>query len=78
MAAKMQPGTELNTAVARMRTTGEALLREAQQADAVRTDVELADILRMVHGILLVSEQLPDNEAQSERMLDLIIAGLRP
>lgn len=78
MAKKLQEGTELNMAVGEMRAAGEMLLRRAQEAELVRTDVDLTDILRMVHGILMVNEQQPDSDAKSARMLDLVISGLRP
>jgi AcrR family transcriptional regulator len=78
MAKKSQEGTELHQAVTQMKSAGDVLLGRAQQAGLVRADVELTDILRMVHGILMVNERQPDSDAKSARMLDLVIAGLRP
>jgi AcrR family transcriptional regulator len=54
-----------------------ALLARAQQAGAVRTDVEIASILRLLNGIALATEQAPDGAAQAERLLSLVLDGLR-
>ncbi|MCU4183547.1 TetR/AcrR family transcriptional regulator [Acidiferrimicrobium sp. IK] len=78
MDKKMQEGTDLNLAVAEMKGSGQALLQRAQAAGRIRRDVALTDILRMVHGILMVNEQQADSDATSKRMLDVVIAGLRP
>jgi AcrR family transcriptional regulator len=51
------------------------LLARAQDAGAVRTDVEPADVLRLVHGVAMACESAPD---QAERLLSLVLDGLRP
>ena len=78
MAKKKQEGTDINLAATQVRAAGTALLERAQQAGAVRPDIEIGEVLRMVHAILIVTEEQPDSEAQSARMLDVVIAGLRP
>jgi AcrR family transcriptional regulator len=53
---------------------GEPLLRRAQDAGVVRTDVDFADVLHMVGGI----SKLPASEpGQIERILSIALDGLR-
>jgi AcrR family transcriptional regulator len=51
-----------------------ALLRRAQDAGAVRTDVDAPQVLRLVHGITLGSSAAP---AEAHVLLDIVIDGLR-
>lgn len=53
----------------------DALVRAAQDAGAVRRDVETRDILRMAYGIAVTSEGAPESR---ERMLTVMFDGLRP
>ena len=39
--------------------------------------MRLNDVLKMVHGIVLVTEGAPDGDERAERMLDLLIGGVR-
>jgi AcrR family transcriptional regulator len=59
----------------RLRGALSRLLTAAQQAGAVRTDVDATDVLRLVHGIAVASESAPD---QADRLLGLVLDGLRP
>lgn len=77
LAAKHQEGSEINTACVAMRDAGVGLLKRAQAAGEIGADVELSDVLRMVHGIVMVTEGLEDGEQQANRMLDLLVGGLR-
>lgn len=76
MNAKHTEGTEIQMACASMREAGAVLLRHAQEMGDVRSDVEMVDVLRLIHGIVLASEQAPDPE-RVERMFDLVMAGIR-
>jgi hypothetical protein len=38
--------------------------------------VEIVDVLRLIHGIVLANEQAPDAE-RVEGMFNLVIAGIR-
>jgi AcrR family transcriptional regulator len=58
-----------------MFAAGEPLLRRAQDADAVRADVSLGDVLRMIIGI---TRSAFDDDAQFERVLGMALDGLRP
>jgi AcrR family transcriptional regulator len=50
------------------------LLESAQDAGVVRPDVDRTTVLRLVHGVGMASENAPE---AAERMLDLVIDGLR-
>ncbi|BCJ36729.1 hypothetical protein Athai_42320 [Actinocatenispora thailandica] len=61
-----------------MHDTGRALVERARTAGAVRPELTAADVHRMVHGIALITENLPDRAAAADRMLTVLLAGLRP
>ncbi len=58
--------------------SAEALLADAQQAGVVRPDVDARDLIRLVHGVSIATERAPTDPGQAERMLALILDGLRP
>jgi AcrR family transcriptional regulator len=58
----------------RMRETLDHLLGHAQGAGAVRTDITAQDVLRMVHGVVMATEQSP---ADTDRLLGILLDGLR-
>lgn len=62
----------------RITAAGNALLRRGGAAGLIRSDVELTDLLRMVYGIVLATEGLPDADERSERMLAMVMNALRP
>jgi AcrR family transcriptional regulator len=76
MNAKHTEGTEIQIACVAMRGAGEVLLRRAQEAGEVRSDVEIVDLLRFMHGIVIANEQAPD-QSRVNPMFDLVIAGIR-
>ena len=76
MAAKQVPGTRSYAANIAMHRAGEVLLLRAQAAQQVRTDVHIIDVVRLVYGIALVNEHASDPDG-ANRMLDLVIAGIR-
>ena len=76
MNAKHTEGTEIQIACASMRDAGAVLLQHAQEAGVVRDDVEIVDVLRLIHGIVLANEQSPDAQ-RVEGMFNLVIAGIR-
>ena len=76
MAAKHVEGSEIQLACAAMRESGTDLLERAQATGEVRAGVDMGDLLRLVHGVVLVSRQAPDPE-RMERMFQLVIAGIR-
>jgi AcrR family transcriptional regulator len=76
MNAKHTEGTEIQIACVNMREAGGVLLRRAQDAGEVRPDVEIIDLLRLMHGIVIANEQAPD-QSRVNPMFDLVIAGIR-
>ena len=76
MNAKHTEGSEIQVACIAMREAGVVLLEQAQMAGEVRQHVDMGDVLRLIHGIILADQQAPDPE-RSARMFDLVIEGIR-
>jgi AcrR family transcriptional regulator len=76
MAAKHVPGTRIYAANRAMHEAGQVLLLRAQAAEQIRADVHILDVVRLVYGIAMVNEHASD-PAGANRMLDLVIAGIR-
>jgi hypothetical protein len=77
LSAKHQDGSPLQRAYREMRDAGDVLMRQAQAAGVVRADVALGDVLRMMHGIVIVEHGQSDDPERRRRMFDLVLAGLR-
>jgi AcrR family transcriptional regulator len=60
-----------------IREAGSALLDKAVAAGTIRADINVSDILKLVNGIGLACETLPDRATQAEHLLTIVIAGLR-
>jgi AcrR family transcriptional regulator len=60
-----------------MSEAGAVLLARAQQAVAIRPDVDIGDLLRFVHGIALATEHASDEEGveRAYRLLALMVDG---
>jgi AcrR family transcriptional regulator len=56
----------------------ETLLTRAQQAGVVRADADPRDLIRLVHAVNLASQRGPTDPGQTDRLLGLILDGLRP
>ena len=67
----------LSACVTVIRTAAESLLARAQQAGVVRPDADAGDLMRLVHAVNIATEKAPD-PGQADRMLALILDGLRP
>ncbi|MBO0693623.1 MAG: TetR/AcrR family transcriptional regulator [Acidimicrobiaceae bacterium] len=78
MNAKHTEGSTIQLACLAAREAGAVLLRRAQDAGQVRPGVDLADVLRLIHGIVIASEGADDDPERAARMFDLVIASLRP
>nr|BAM98961.1 putative tetR-family transcriptional regulator [Streptosporangium amethystogenes] len=59
-------------------SVGGELLERARQAHAVRPDVGIVDLLKLVSAISLATEQEPGGAAEADRLLALAIDGVRP
>jgi AcrR family transcriptional regulator len=75
MAGEISPQTSACKAM--MHTTGGELLARAQTAGAVRPDIEITDLLRLVHSIALMVEPGTEGVARAERVFTMMIAGLK-
>jgi AcrR family transcriptional regulator len=58
-----------------MHQSTDRLLAHAQQAGVLRADISSQDVLRLVHGITIATEQSP---ADTDRLLAMVLDGLRP
>jgi AcrR family transcriptional regulator len=53
------------------------VLTRAQKAGAVRADANAADLMRLVQAISLTTEWAADDHEQADRLLTLVLDGLR-
>jgi hypothetical protein len=53
-----------------------ALLTRAQQAGAVRPEVQPMDLLRLTHAVAVAVERAGDGQDQAGRLLSLMLDGL--
>ncbi|KPC59390.1 TetR/AcrR family transcriptional regulator [Streptomyces chattanoogensis] len=60
-----------------MHEAGRALLSRAQQAGAVRADVNIGDLLQLTNGIALAAEESPADPDLADRLLALTLSGLK-
>jgi AcrR family transcriptional regulator len=63
---------------AMINATGGELLDRAKAAGAVRSDVELGDLLKMTKAFAQAAETSPEGPVLAERLLSLSMDGLRP
>jgi AcrR family transcriptional regulator len=56
---------------------GAALLARARQSGAVVANADEADVLKMVGAMAWAAQDTPDSSAQADRLLALLINGLR-
>lgn len=62
---------------AEMFEAGAALVARARQAGVVVADADDGDVLKMVGAIAWAAQDSPDSSAQADRMLALLMNGLR-
>jgi AcrR family transcriptional regulator len=60
-----------------MHNVGGELLARAREVGAVRRDIEVTDLLRLVHSIALMVEPGAEGTARAERVFDMMVAGLK-
>lgn len=78
MNSALRPGTELVSAWhAEMFDAGSALLARARKAGVIVADADDADVLRMIGAIALAAQDTEDGTAAADRMLTLLVNGLR-
>jgi len=59
---------------AAMHDAAERLMTRAQDAGMLRDDIKPVDVLRLVHGVVIATEQAPE---ETDRLLGLMLDGLR-
>ena len=67
----------LSSCAKQIKGAAESLLIRAQQAGVVRPDADPKDLIRLVHAVNIATEKAAD-PGQADRMLALILDGLRP
>jgi AcrR family transcriptional regulator len=75
MAGEISPTT--SECKATMHEVGGELLARAQEVGAVRRDIEVTDLLRLVHSIALMVEPGAEGTARAERVFEVMVAGLK-
>src|SRR4051794_7451279 len=60
-----------------MRDSADAVVTRAQAAGVLRVDVSSVDLMRLVNGVAQATESLPDRDDQAQRLLGVVIDGLR-
>ena len=75
MAGEISPQT--SECRAKMHEVGGELLARAQAVGAVRRDIEVTDLLRLVHSIALMVEPGAEGAARAERIFEVMVAGLK-
>ena len=75
MAGEVSPQTSACKAM--MHAVGGELLVQAQAVGAVRPDIEITDLLRLVHSIALMVEPGAEGVTRAERVFAVMVAGLK-
>jgi AcrR family transcriptional regulator len=75
MAGEVSPQT--SECKAMMHGVGGELLSRAQEGGAVRRDIEITDLLRLVHSIALMVEPGAEGTARAERVFEVMVGGLK-
>jgi AcrR family transcriptional regulator len=60
-----------------LRTAGGSLLWRAQQAGAIRGDVEIADLLKLNYAIVSIAEKNTDDRGLYDRLMAVTVDGMR-
>jgi AcrR family transcriptional regulator len=74
MASEISPQT--SECRVKAHAVGSELLARAQEAGAVRRDIEITDLLRLVHSIALMVEPGAEGARRAERVFEVMVAGL--
>ncbi len=78
MLATMDKTSEVFSACSSViRQAVESLLVRAQEAGEIRRDVDAADVMRLSHALTVATERAPHDPGQAERLLGLMLDGLR-
>jgi AcrR family transcriptional regulator len=72
-----EPESALHLSCSAMTDSAGTLLARAKQAGVIRDDVRLDDLMRLVHGITMATEDDPNDEELGGRLFELAMRGLR-
>ncbi|MER6029872.1 helix-turn-helix domain-containing protein [Streptomyces sp. NPDC001851] len=70
-------GSDVSWCRERMYAAAAALLDRAQQAETIRTDVTVGQVLKLVNAVAFVAEGESDGEQQADQLLAVVMDGLR-
>ncbi|MEU9093250.1 TetR/AcrR family transcriptional regulator [Streptomyces sp. NPDC048428] len=76
MATLSDPDSALHASCEAMREACGRLLRAAQEAGRIRSDVDGTDLFVLVNALSWIADQAPSIAARSERLLALVMDGL--
>ncbi|SHN46096.1 TetR/AcrR family transcriptional regulator [Cryptosporangium aurantiacum] len=74
--AWLAEGGDLTWCYTTMEGAAERLLNRAKEVGAIRADVPVSDLLRLVNGLALANLDVPDAEESAVRLLGYVLAGL--
>ncbi|MBF6333414.1 TetR/AcrR family transcriptional regulator [Nocardia transvalensis] len=69
---------EISTPTKQLHAEIETLLRRAQQCSAVRPDIDIEDLLRILKGVMLTTHTPDIDDRQRRRTFAIVFDGLRP
>ena len=76
-AAIMEASDKMPACKTLLREAGGTLLRRAQEAGQVKADLQIADLLKLTHAIVLAAEKTPDDHDLFARLMALAVDGMR-
>ncbi|MBM9504599.1 TetR/AcrR family transcriptional regulator [Actinacidiphila acididurans] len=62
----------------KLRSAGGTLLWRAQEAGAIRSDVQIGDLLKLTYALVLAAEKNPEEPGLFDRLMSLAVDGMRP
>ncbi|MBD0735589.1 TetR/AcrR family transcriptional regulator [Streptomyces sp. CBMA29] len=71
------PDAKMPACKALLRSSGEALLRRAQDAGEIRPDATMSDLLKLINAIVLTAENNREDKGLFARLMTLTLDGLR-
>lgn len=77
LSALRDKNSELYASCHAMQDSAHALVKRAQRAKLVRSDVDPSDVFALAYATAFVAEHGPEPEQRIDRLLDLLVDGLR-
>jgi len=70
-------GSKMPACKLTMISAGDALLERAQRAGAIRSDVQIGDLLKITYAIVSAVEKSPGEKGLFDRLMSLAVDGMR-